>query len=1342
MDDLPRLIVLSASPGGEDFLRSQSLVEAPIVVPSAAVLAATIRDEPHEGIVVMDVSEAEAAWDAVEAYAPQTPTAVVSATPILGIPTVLPDGLHGWITALRPLPSWDAVRSMDSLEAFAHHLPIGVYRTTRDGRILYANPALAVALGVPSVAALSTMDVRKDLGYPREQFVREIERVGSIRNHIVQWTDRNGREVYTRENGRAVLGASGEVAYYEGTIEDVTTEHVAQDRERRRARQLEALVRFAEAADLIVDHEAMLRAAVEAGVDATGSDWGLLVLHDGENNHVEAWSSAFPPEAVAEIAASGAFTYLPLETETFLLRDVQNTPLQLPEVVVREMERYGFRAFGSFPLVRDGKNIGAFIAGFNSAHTFGANELQMVSALTWHLAGTLARKRAERDLQDSEETLQFIAEATNHVLYRLRHTPEADAFDYISPAVETLTGYSLDALAEKGGIQALVGEDLFAQPLATDQSVVGNVYRMRTANGGSRWIENSAYPWCNEKGETIGVVGVLHDVSERVQNEALTAARAQASLAFPTALASLARFDAPSLDVFSNAAAQSVLDTLGADRVAVCLLDGTEVTSRATITSDPDVVAPFYSIPIRDLDHLLESLGEKRTLALSDTATHPLAEVLPPTERFEANGYRSVLAATIWRSGKPVGFVLINREADVRWTTEERDFAAGVADAVALAVERAERARAESALRESEERHRALSEMSSDYAFVLCKWEGMAPIVTWIGGAVENVSGHPAGAFQDVSLMRTLIHEDSLPTIRQALSNLEEGEETTFEARLVTRYGEERWVLHRARAGEVLPSQGRLMYHSGQDITVRKQSEVALVDAREQAEAAQAVAEEMGQLKSSFLANMSHEIRTPLTGILGFSDLLAEELEGEQREYAEFIEKSGRRLLDTLNSVLDLSRLQSDHAQPELCPIDLADEASEAAQLLMPLATERGLSLRFSTTGPVLAMLDRTCINRTLTNIIGNALKFTDQGGVDVVVEASGDDAILTIRDTGIGIEPGFVPHLFDEFRQASSGESRSHEGSGLGLAITRRLVDLMGGSIAVESEIGVGTTFTLRFARAAASGPMAALASAPEADSAAAPEASGEKTPAEPQSANAASGGDSSGDGHSSAVEEPMLVRPAHERPSFEPMKLPPVDSPVHTWLASLKLRPTDTEGASDKNVAPELENPSPAADTVPETSFEAPIASHDPMIDAAHSETDIPTSVSDVDTDDSRPSILVVEDNADTRMLLDRILRKIYRVTAVGGAREALGVMNVERFDALVLDINLGGKETGADVLRIARAMPDHEEVFAIALTAYALPGDRERLLSAGFDEYISKPFTRQALLEVLGAGVEASR
>jgi CheY-like chemotaxis protein len=121
--------------------------------------------------------------------------------------------------------------------------------------------------------------------------------------------------------------------------------------------------------------------------------------------------------------------------------------------------------------------------------------------------------------------------------------------------------------------------------------------------------------------------------------------------------------------------------------------------------------------------------------------------------------------------------------------------------------------------------------------------------------------------------------------------------------------------------------------------------------------------------------------------------------------------------------------------------------------------------------------------------------------------------------------------------------------------------------------------------------------------------------------------------------------------------------------------------------------------------------------------------------------PSVLVVEDNEDTRALLDRLLRRTHRVCTVPDALSALDRMNRERFDALILDINLGGKQTGIDVLRIARTLPGYKDVFAVALTAYALPGDRERFIEAGFNRYVSKPFTRATLMEALNAGVPAA-
>jgi PAS domain S-box-containing protein len=240
------------------------------------------------------------------------------------------------------------------------------------------------------------------------------------------------------------------------------------------------------------------------------------------------------------------------------------------------------------------------------------------------------------------------------------------------------------------------------------------------------------------------------------------------------------------------------------------------------------------------------------------------------------------------------------------------------------------------------------------------------------------------------------------------------------------------------------------------DVTQRKEYEHTLLDARDKAE-------QMARLKSAFLANMSHEIRTPLTGILGFASLLEEEVDEAQRGFATLIVRSGKRLLDTLNAVLDLSRLEAGEMKIDLHPTDVSIETLEIASFLRPLAVEKGIELNVESDEDSLCYIDPSAYHIILNNLIGNAIKFTDEGQVMVSVERDDKHGVLRVADTGVGIDAAFLPQLFEEFKQESIGLTRSHEGAGLGLAITRRLVHLMGGTIDVDSAKGRGTTFTVR---------------------------------------------------------------------------------------------------------------------------------------------------------------------------------------------------------------------------------------------------------------------------------------
>lgn len=276
------------------------------------------------------------------------------------------------------------------------------------------------------------------------------------------------------------------------------------------------------------------------------------------------------------------------------------------------------------------------------------------------------------------------------------------------------------------------------------------------------------------------------------------------------------------------------------------------------------------------------------------------------------------------------------------------------------------------------------------------------------------------------------------------------------------------------------------------DVTEEVDRAKALFDAKEQAEAARELAEqareeaeEMARLKSSFVANMSHEIRTPLTAIIGFAQVLGEEVGPEQRKLVEPIEQSGKRLLATLNSVLDLARLKSEELALAIAPIDVAEEVHELAEMLRKQAGEKGLSLLVhAPVCGVFGLSDRSALNRVLTNLLSNAIKFTEAGRITVSVEETELMVYVRVRDTGRGIGPEFLPKLFEEFSQESTGVTRSHEGSGLGLAISKRLVDLMGGTIDVDSEVGEGSVFTVALPKAAEVGTPTAEALMPEATS------------------------------------------------------------------------------------------------------------------------------------------------------------------------------------------------------------------------------------------------------------------
>ncbi|WP_161541555.1 sensor histidine kinase [Rhodothermus marinus] len=226
---------------------------------------------------------------------------------------------------------------------------------------------------------------------------------------------------------------------------------------------------------------------------------------------------------------------------------------------------------------------------------------------------------------------------------------------------------------------------------------------------------------------------------------------------------------------------------------------------------------------------------------------------------------------------------------------------------------------------------------------------------------------------------------------------------------------------------------------------------------------------EANAAKETILSTTTHELRTPLSAILGFASVIKEETDNPlHKEFLEHIEESGHRLLATINDILDLARLRSGSMVVRRVPVEVTETVQNVYKLLEPLARKKGLDFRMELPPePLRVFGDPSAVERVLTNLVGNAIKFTPEGEVVISVTADEKRVRIAVRDTGVGISEEFLPHIFDEFRQESSGEDREFEGSGLGLAIAARLVKLMEGEIEVVSEKGKGSTFTVVLPRA-----------------------------------------------------------------------------------------------------------------------------------------------------------------------------------------------------------------------------------------------------------------------------------
>ncbi len=342
----------------------------------------------------------------------------------------------------------------------------------------------------------------------------------------------------------------------------------------------------------------------------------------------------------------------------------------------------------------------------------------------------------------------------------------------------------------------------------------------------------------------------------------------------------------------------------------------------------------------------------------------------------------------------------------------------------------------------------------------------------------KELLGYADDEFEDsFEAFENAVHPDDRDRVLRALDeHIHYRVQYAVEHRLQTKAGGYRWFLSRGQALWAENGEPVRMAGSISDITDRKNAEVELEESNRFLEQALAdtrdlavAAEIANESKSEFLANMSHEIRTPMNGVVGMASLLLEtDLTPEQRDYAETIGRSSDALLTIINDILDFSKIEAGKLTIEPIPFDLEFALREVASLLMARVEKKGIELlvRYAPGCPTRVIADPGRLRQIITNLLGNAIKFTTEGHVLLSVECLSRDGLeaelqVAVEDTGIGIPADKIEHIFQKFTQADSSTTRKFGGTGLGLAIARQLVELMGGEITVQSEPGKGSVFS-----------------------------------------------------------------------------------------------------------------------------------------------------------------------------------------------------------------------------------------------------------------------------------------
>jgi PAS domain S-box-containing protein len=678
-----------------------------------------------------------------------------------------------------------------------------------------------------------------------------------------------------------------------------------------------------------------------------------------------------------------------------------------------------------------------------------------------------------------EETPRVIAERERDVLLlQVEHERAllAQAFDRSPSFMATLRGpehhfeYVNARYVQLLGDRAFIGRpvrevipeavgqgfvDILDRVYATGVPFVGNGVPIRLERPGGDNVDavlDFVYqPVRDAEGNITGVLGHGIDVTDRH--------RAEARDRFLVAVEAALRALTDPHDI-TLTCARLLAEHLDADRVAYCDVESDEDTFNLIGDFDRGIGSIVGRYRFADFGaEVLADLRRGVSFVVDDVGSHqpPLGDL----SWYQATHIQAVICVPLRKAGRLVAAMAAHQRAPRRWTAAEVELVEHVAS---RCYESLERARVERTLRDSERSFRDLADSMPQIVFAATR-DG---VVDYFNRQWYEYTGLSEGD-TGVDSWRQVHTPDGLARVQQAWPEaIRTGQPYEIEYPLRRRDGALRW--HLGRALPVRDDDGTIVrwYGTNTDIHDRKQIEDALARALGSERTARQEAELASRMKDEFLATLSHELRTPLNAILGWAHMIRTG-DADASLYArgtEVIERNARAQAKIIDDLLDMSAIISGKVRLDVEPIDLAALVRSAIETARPAADARGVPL-CTELGPLDGAAPRGDpgrLQQVLWNVVSNAIKFTPRDGhVTVSLRRAGDQVELAVADSGQGIAPDFLPHVFDRFRQADATSTRRHGGLGLGLAIVKQLVELHGGSVRADSPgLGGGSTFTV----------------------------------------------------------------------------------------------------------------------------------------------------------------------------------------------------------------------------------------------------------------------------------------